>query len=202
MAGYEQRRRARPGHLAAALIVLGMGSCSTAPDGPPRAQGDICLIFDERPAWRVAVDAAASRWDVPAELVMAIIWKESGFRGEARPPKDYALGVIPWGRVSSAYGYAQAIDGTWDWYREETGNGWADRDDFEDAADFVGWYLDKTRAMNGVARHDAYSHYLAYHEGHTGFRRGSHRAKGWLLDAARRVAARAARYRGQLARCS
>ena len=133
---------------------------------------------------------------------MAIIWAESSFRSEARPRKNYALGVIPWGRASSAYGYAQAIDGTWDWYRRDSGNSGADRDDFEDAADFVGWYMAKTMAKNGVATHDAFSHYLAYHDGHTGFKRGDWRNKSWLQQVATRVADQAVRYRGQLHSCT
>ncbi len=133
---------------------------------------------------------------------MAIIWRESSFRAQARPPKQYTLGVIPWGRASSAYGYAQAIDGTWDWYRRETGNSGADRDDFDDAADFVGWYMAKTMATNGVLMHDAFNQYLAYHDGHTGYKRGDWRSKGWLQQAATRVADQAVRYRGQLHRCT
>ncbi|MEM6678914.1 MAG: hypothetical protein AAF675_13695, partial [Pseudomonadota bacterium] len=121
---------------------------------------------------------------------------------EARTPRTYFLGMIPTGRVSSAYGYAQAIDSTWDWYREDSGNSGADRDDFEDAADFVGWYMAKTRRANGLPMTDAYSHYLAYHEGHTGYKRGSWQQKAWLKNAAGAVARQASRYRQQLDRCS
>ena len=97
----------------AVLMVLAVGSCSSSPSGPPSVQDDICTIFAERPDWREAVIDSAIRWGAPVEVQMAIIWKESNFRAEARPRKKYALGFIPWGRVSSAYGYAQAIDGTW-----------------------------------------------------------------------------------------
>lgn len=187
------------GALALALVV---GSCSSTPSGPPRAQDDICAIFDERPTWRDAVLASAKRWGAPPEVQMAIIWKESSFRAEAKPPKRYALGFIPRGRASSAYGYAQAIDSTWDWYRRETGNRGADRNDFDDAADFVGWYMAKTMSTNGVQQYDAFAHYLAYHEGHTGYRRGDWQKKDWLRQAATRVADQAVRYRGQYHRCS
>ena len=34
--------------------------------------------------------------------------------------------------------------------------------------------------VNGVALHDAYNQYLAYHEGKAGFARGSYRGKAWL----------------------
>lgn len=176
-------------------------SCSSTPKGPPRHQDNICSIFDERPDWREATEASAARWGAPVEVQMAIMWRESSFRADARTPKTYALGFIPWGRVSSAYGYSQAIDGTWDWYREETGNSGADRDDFEDSADFVGWYMAKTRRVNGLDMHDAFNHYLAYHEGHTGYRRGNWRSKAWLLGAADQVSNQANRYRAQLRNC-
>jgi hypothetical protein len=145
--------------------------------------------------------ASAQKWGAPVPVQMAIIWRESNFRGAVRPPKKYILGVIPNGHQSSAYGYAQAIDGTWDWYRKDTGNSRADRTDFDDAADFVGWYMSKTVNQNGIGMHDAYNQYLAYHEGHAGHRRGSFRRKGWLMDVASKVAGQAARYRGQLRGC-
>jgi len=50
--------------------------------------------------------------------------------------------------------------------------------------------------------HDAFSQYLAYHEGHVGYRRGDWRGKARLQAAATRVADQAVRYRGQLHRCS
>ncbi|MEM6906762.1 MAG: transglycosylase SLT domain-containing protein, partial [Pseudomonadota bacterium] len=156
-------------------------------DGPPRAQNDVCAIFAERPAWRDAIRASALKWGAPEAVQMAIIWRESSFRAEARPPRTYFAGVVPTGRVSSAYGFAQAIDGTWDWYRDETGNRGADRDDFEDAADFVGWYMAKTSRSNGIGMADAYHQYLNYHEGHAGFRRGGWRQKDWLRRAASQV---------------
>ena len=187
--------------VGALALALAVGSCSSSPSGPPRAQDDICAIFAERPGWRQAVYDSAVRWGAPVEVQMAIIWKESSFRGKVRPPKRYALGVIPWGRASSAYGFAQAIDGTWEWYKRDSGNSGADRDDFDDAADFVGWYMAQTLMTNGILMHDAFNQYLAYHEGHTGFQRGDWRAKRWLQNAATRVADQAVRYRGQLRQC-
>jgi hypothetical protein len=187
--------------LVAALAVLMVGSCASEPEGPPRAQDDICAIFAERPGWREAMLASAARWGTPIDVKMAIIWRESSFRAEARPPKTYTMGVIPTGRLSSAYGYSQAIDGTWAWYARESGNDRADRTDFADAADFVGWYMAKSRASVGLSLEDAYSHYLAYHEGHAGYRSGRWRAKGWLREAAAQVRRQAARYRTQLRDC-
>ncbi|MGF1444690.1 MAG: transglycosylase SLT domain-containing protein [Pikeienuella sp.] len=190
--------------IAAIALPLVIGACasSTDPSVSMRAQGDACALFAEQPEWYHATRQAAERWGVPVELQLAIIWRESSFRSDVRPPKKYRLGFIPAGHVSSAYGYAQAIDGTWDWYREETGNRNADRTDFEDAADFVGLYVNKTVRSNDIQVFDAFNQYLNYHEGHTGFRRGDWQQKDWLQRAAREVAEQAARYRGQLARCA
>ena len=168
----------------------------------PGNQHDLCAIFAERPQWRDAALASAKRWGAPVPVQMAIIWRESSFRAEARAPRKYLLGVIPNGHVSSAYGFAQAIDGTWNWYREETGNSGADRTDFADAVDFVGWYMAKSFTDNGIGMNDAYNQYLAYHEGHAGHRRGSYNAKAWLLAVADRVADRAEDYRTQYRGCS
>lgn len=192
--------------VAGALLLLASGALASCGwfgySGPPRSQNDICAIFAERPDWRDAMEASQRRWGAPIPVQMAIIWQESSFRSDARPPKRYILGLIPYGRISSAYGYAQALDGTWKWYRDETGNSGADRDDFEDSADFVGWYMAKSRNRNGIRMRDAYNQYLAYHEGHAGHRRGSHNKKGWLKRVANKVAGQAERYRNQFARCS
>ncbi|MGF1660601.1 MAG: transglycosylase SLT domain-containing protein [Rubrimonas sp.] len=183
-----------------ALCCAMLAACAGHEDVQPRDVSDICAIYRDNPHWATLARESARKWSAPEEVKMAIIWRESSFRAEARPPRKYFLGV-PTGRLSSAYGYPQAIDGTWDWYRKETGNSRAERDDFEDAIDFVGWYLDKTRAMNGVPTQDAFSQYIAYHEGHGGYRSGAWRAKPDVRRAASQVAAQAARYRAQLSRC-
>ena len=188
--------------LTVTLLIIASCSGSRVADGVPRNQSNLCAIFAEFPQWREAAIASSRKWGAPVEVQMAIIWRESSFRAAVRPPKKYILGIIPNGNISSAYGYAQAIDGTWNWYRRDTGNRRADRTDFSDAVDFVGWYMNQSVRQNGIGMHDAYNQYLAYHEGHGGHRSGSYNAKSWLLKAARGVASRAATYRGQLRRCS
>ena len=85
------------------------------------------------------------------------------------------------GRQSSAYGYSQALDGTWDDYQKEHGGWGARRDSIDDATDFMGWYFKKSEEDLGISLVDTKNQYLAYHEGRTGYRRGSHNGKGWLL---------------------
>ena len=159
--------------IAILAILVAASSCATT-SGPPNDIENACAIFEDRPRWADAVADSSRKWGAPAEVQLAIIWRESSFIDDARPSKEYVLGVVPWGRKSSAYGYSQALDGTWDWYREDTGNGGADRDDFSDAVDFVGWYMTRTAEANGASMTDAYTQYLAYHEGHTGYRRGDY----------------------------
>jgi hypothetical protein len=168
---------------------------------PPRNVSDACAIFAEYGDWRPAAQAASRRWGAPLPVLLAIIHQESAFRADARPPRTWYLGFIPGPRSSSAYGYSQALDGTWDHYIAATGNRSADRNQFDAAVDFVGWYVNETARRNHVAKNDAYRQYLAYHEGHGGFAQGSYRKKTWLMERARQVSRQADRYRAQLARC-
>lgn len=186
--------------LATLLTLSGCATMST-----PSQQNDVCSIFDQNPDWLDDAREASRRWNAPVSAMMAIIWRESSFRHDARPPKKYVLfGTIPWGRVSSAYGFSQALDGTWNWYLKDTGRTsyFTSRDDFGDAVDFVGWYMAKTKQANGLSMGDVISHYLAYHEGHGGYKRGTYRSKSWLIKAARQVGKQAERYRSQLRSCS
>jgi hypothetical protein len=185
--------------LLAALLAV--AACGGARYDPPRNLDDACAIVGERRGWLSEMQRVERRWGVPVHVQMATIYHESRFRGDARTPVRYVVGIIPMGRQSSAYGYAQAIDGTWDWYRRDTGNWRAKRDRFDDAVDFIGWYMTETERRNGVSKQDTRNQYLAYHEGHTGFSRGSYRSKSWLLRVADQAAARAEMYRGQLASC-
>ncbi|MDV4169961.1 lytic transglycosylase [Rhodovulum sp. FJ3] len=187
--------------LRAVLLLMLVASCSGGDKSPPRNLDNACSIVDQRPKYLKAFKRTERKWGVPVHVQMATIYQESRFDGDARTPVQYVLGIIPMGRQSSAYGYAQALDGTWDEYRKDTGRRGADRDDIYDASDFIGWYMNKTRDRNGIALSDARNQYLAYHEGHTGYARGSYRSKSWLVRVADQVAARADTYRSQLTRC-
>tara|TARA_R110000751_G_scaffold35643_9_gene87601 strand:- start:541 stop:1119 length:579 start_codon:yes stop_codon:yes gene_type:complete len=186
---------------AASLLALGILS-GCASDSQPDNVENACAIFDDRPHWERAIFRAERKWNAPAHVAMAIIWKESSFRDDAAPPKKYILGFIPNGRISSAYGFSQAIDGTWDWYKKETGNSGADRDDFDDASDFVGWYMAKSNNLDGIAMTDAYNQYLAYHEGHAGFRSGRWKDKAWLRRVASEVHRKSLEYERHIAVCT
>jgi len=182
----------------ATIAVLPL-ACSTR---PPNDVDDGCEIFSDKGSWYRHADASYRRWGVPVHVQLAIVYQESSFVDDARPKRKKILGLIPWKRPSSAYGYAQATDGTWEWYIRDTGNRGADRDDFDDAVDFIGWYGNQTHRRLGVSKWDAYNQYLAFHEGHTGYARGSHKRKGWLLGVANEVERRSRRYKTQLEGCA
>lgn len=167
----------------------------------PRALEDACAMFSKKQDWSQNTRAAYQRWGIPVHLQLAIIYQESKFSADARPPRTRVFGLIPWGQASSSYGYAQATAETWQWYRKKTGHHAAARDEFSDAVDFIGWYCTTSNELLGIPKGDAYRQYLAYHEGHSGFLRGTHRKKRWLLRVAREVERRANRYRSQLAHC-
>lgn len=192
------RDRVGPGWGITLGMALLLAACTTA---PPGNVNDACAIFAENDDWLPPAKSASQRWGVPLPVLLAIIYYESSFRADAQPPRRWILGFIPGPRPSSAYGYSQALDGTWERYVAATGKRGADRDDFGDAVDFIGWYVNETAQRNRVAKSDAYNQYLAYHEGQEGFARGTHRQKPWLMQRAGQVRQQAERYRAQLNRC-
>jgi hypothetical protein len=168
---------------------------------PPGYIDDACALFEKRPEWYQPTLETERHWGLPIEVQLAILRQESSFRYDAKPPRIRILGIIPWDRATSAYGYAQAIDATWERYRRQTGNSGARREDFAAAVDFVGWYAHHSYTRLGIDKSDAFNQYLAYHEGHQGFRQQSHQEKPWLLGVAQKVQEYAERYKQQLRRC-
>ena len=53
----------------------------------------------------------------------------------------------------------------------------------------------------GIELHDTRRQYLAYHEGRTGYARGSYNRKSWLMRIAGELEGRAAMYQVQLIGC-
>lgn len=184
--------------LVIVSTVVLLTSCATA---QPRHPENICSMFAEKRGWHKAALHSERKWGTSMHIPMAFMFQESTFRAKAKPPRRKIAGFIPWRRLSSAYGYAQAIDGTWREYQRATGETWRVRDDFADATDFIHWYMRRAIERNGVSPSDAYNLYLNYHEGLAGFARNSHIEKPWLLKAANSVQLRSQRYRSQYESC-
>jgi len=171
------------------------------PRKAPENPDNICKIFRENKKWYKSANASYQRWGTPVPVLMAIMHQESRFKARIKPPRTTCLCIFPGPRPSSAYGYSQALDSTWEKYKRATGNSGADRDDFDDAVDFIGWYCNLSHRKCGIAKNDAYNLYLAYHEGHGGFLRKTYRKKSWLLKVAGKVKRRSRSYQNQMALC-
>lgn len=187
---------------ALALLMLAISfAWITARNAPPKQPENLCSIFEEKRWWYRAAKRSAKEWGVSEAIQLAIMYQESSFKARIKPPRRRFLWIFPGPRPSTAFGFSQALDGTWEAYRDSTGRHQARRDDFADAAHFIGWYADQTQRQTGLAKSDAYNLYLAYHEGPGGYTRGTHQRKAWLLRTARRVETRARRYQQQYESC-
>ncbi|WP_367605861.1 hypothetical protein [Legionella sp. W05-934-2] len=168
---------------------------------PPDNVNNVCSIFQQYPEWYGDAQRVQSHWQIPIPVQMAIIHQESRFNGRAKPPRTKLLWVIPWKRPSTASGYTQALNMTWQQYKNERGGAFASRDEFGKAVDFIGWYAHRARKRAGISAANAYALYLAYHEGIGGYMRKTYLQKEWLVNVARKVKQRAIIYENQLERC-
>ena len=187
--------------LRALALLVFVAACGSDNYSAPRNLDNACAIVDERPSYLNAMKRTERRWGVPLAVQLATLYQESKFIGNARTPMRDSAGLVPAGRVSSAYGYSQALDGTWDDYKKAVGGWRARRDDIDDATDFMGWYFNLSRDELGISLSDTRNQYLAYHEGRTGYARGSYNRKDWLLRVSKEVADRAILYDTQLRFC-
>ena len=183
------------------LILISFFILFSCASKPPAKQENICSIFEQKSSWYRLANKSYEKWGAPIHVQMSILRQESAFQNRVKPERTKILGVIPWKRKSSAFGYTQAIDATWDWYRTENKKPLASRVNFADAIDFTGWYINKSNKINGISKSDAYSQYLAYHEGHGGYKKKSYKNQNWLIDVANKVKLRSVKYKSQLNEC-
>ena len=189
----------RVSKIGLALVsLLVMPACVSA---SPKDPNNICSILSQNKSWYAAAAKAAKRWGMPMHIGLAFIHRESSFVAKAKPPRKKVLGIVPWRRSSSAYGYAQATDEAWKDYKKDTGRRFVQRDDFADAIDFIGWYNDRSSKLLKLRKNDAYRLYLAYYNGHTGYSQGRWRKSSTIKGYAKKAASQASLYRKQLRKC-
>ncbi|MDZ7924682.1 MAG: hypothetical protein U5M23_11575 [Marinagarivorans sp.] len=182
--------------VIAAILLL--QACSTY---RPSAMDDACKIFGDHKKWYKQARHSTEKYGTPIATQLAFIYQESRFKDNARPPRTTFLGFIPGPRKSDAYGYAQVKDDTWQWYKSKAGVWGVDRDDFGDTVLFVGWYNQQSQKQLGIGLGDAYNQYLAYHEGHGGYKRKTYTKKPSLIAVAKKVSVRAQMYQRQITHC-
>ena len=181
------------------LIVLFfflITGCSSIPSNTANS----CLIFDERYLWFKHAKKVEQKWGTPIYIQLAIIKMESDFDWLAKPPRKKIFKIVPFKRPSSSFGYSQAVIGTWEQYKKETGNKLASRARFKDSVDFIGWYTNKTETILKISKKDAFKQYLAYHEGWGNFKHYKKNKK--VIGLAKKVEKQSKIYRKQLLKCS
>lgn len=202
--------------LSSGIALLLLNGCSTphkpssvnygknvqiTPSNPLRrgAHENLCEIFRDNPVWYRDAHHSQRRWGTPIAVKFAFIYQESRFVANASPKTSTTIFS---NKTSSAFGYAQALDGTWGDYVKSTGNHQAHRSNMRDALDFIGWYNNNANRRIGLQGNQVRELYLAYHEGITGYSMGTFNKKTWLLTVAEQVQERAIRYDQQLRSCN
>ena len=182
------------------FLLLITNSCSVI-SKKKFSQDHACSILESKRSWKRAVTKTQQKWGISAGLQLSFILTESNFRPRAKTQKTYFLGFFPTGRLSSAFGYAQAIDSTWEAYQNNSGNRFSSRTSFSDSVDFIGWYTNETTRKLKIKKSDVFNQYLAYHQGHRGYLSGNYKNKPNLMKAAKRTEKNAFKYNSQLRNC-
>ena len=175
--------------------ILFISACSSV----PKNTSSSCSIFNERYLWYKHAKKTEEKWGTPIYVQLAIIKMESDFDWLAKPARQKIFKVIPFKRPSSSFGYSQAVKGTWEQYKKETGNKFATRTRFKDSVDFIVWYTNKTESILKISKKDTYRQYLAYHEGWGAYKNYKDNQKVIIL--AKKVEKQADKYKAQLKKC-
>ena len=177
------------------LIIFLVSACSSIPSNTSNS----CSIFSERYLWYKHTKNSEKKWGTPIYLQLAIIKMEADFDWLAKPPRKKLFKVIPYKRPSSSFGYSQAVKGTWEQYKKETGNKLATRTRFKDSVDFIGWYTNKTEKILKISKKNAFQQYIAYHEGWGNYKNYKQNQK--VISLAKKVENQSNKYKSQLEEC-
>ena len=177
------------------ILIILVSACSSI----PKNTSSSCSIFNEKYLWYKHAKSTEKKWGTPIYVQLAIIKMESGFDWLAKPQRQKLFKIIPFKRPSSSFGYSQAVNGTWEQYKSETGNNLATRARFKDSVDFIGWYTDKTESLLKISKEDAFRQYIAYHEGWGGYKNYENNKKVIVL--AKKVKKQSDNYKSQLQKC-
>jgi hypothetical protein len=170
----------RKTNLYLLILLLFLTACSSVPKNTKNS----CAIFEDRYLWYKHTKKVEEKWGVPVHIQLAFVKKESDFNWLAKPPRHKLFKVIPYKRKSSSFGYSQAIKGTWEQYKRETGNKYATRARFK---------------LLKIPKNDAYRQYLAYYKGWGDYKNYSKDQKAIIY--AKSTKDTASNYRKQLTVC-
>ena len=177
------------------LLLFIISACSSV----PKNTSNSCAIFSERYLWYKYAKKTEKKWGTPIHIQLAIIKMESDFDWLAKPARQKIFKIIPFKRPSSSFGYSQAVRGTWEQYKNETGNKFAMRTRFKDSVDFIGWYTNKSKSILKIPMRDTFRQYIAYHEGWGAYKNYKKNQK--VIKLAKKVKIQSDKYRLQLKKC-
>ena len=180
------------------IVFFFLASCSSIPKHPSNA----CKIFGEKYLWYKHSSKSSKEYGAPIYIILAFVNKESGFNRWAKPKRKKLFKIVPYKRPSSSFGYSQAVEKTWELYKQETNNPLALRTRFKDSVMFIGWYISKTNKINKVPLNDPYRQYLNYYLGWGGYAKKVYKTDKNAILFAKSVEKQSKIYKNQLSKCS
>lgn len=184
------------------LQFLFLSGCATIiEEKRPDNIDNACHILKENKGWNRTLHFIERDWGIEPHVILSVMYQESSFNHRARPVSGRRWFFFNRYK-STARGYSQALDGTWNEYKEQNNKGrFTRRSSFSDSADFMGWYMNRTHRQTRIKKDDTYNLYLAYHEGNGGWTRKTYSQKPWLIETSKRVDQRANRFRDEIQNC-
>jgi hypothetical protein len=106
-----------------ALAAMAATACASMPTPSQSEIANACTLLDANRQWHEALRDSARNWGAPMGFQLAVMKQESSFKHDARPPRGDRqwFGLIEGDYISSAHGYSQALDSTWEMYKAQTG---------------------------------------------------------------------------------
>ena len=179
------------------IIFFFFISCTSVPKYPANA----CKIFGEKYLWYKHAKNSSEKYGAPVHTILAFVNKESGFNRWAKPKRKKLFKILPYKRPSSSFGYSQAVNKTWELYKNETNNPLALRARFKDSVMFIGWYMSKTKKINKIPLNDSYRQYLNYYLGWGNYAKKTYKTDKKAIIYAKKVQEQSKIYKNQLTEC-
>ena len=179
------------------ILLFFLTSCSSVPKYPQNA----CKIFGQKYLWYKSTKKSSDTYGAPIHIILAFVNKESGFNRWAKPKRKKLFKILPYKRPSSSFGYSQAVNKTWELYKNETNNPLALRARFKDSVMFIGWYMSKTKKINKIPLNDSYRQYLNYYLGWGNYAKKTYKTDKKAIIYAKKVQEQSKIYKNQLTEC-
>jgi hypothetical protein len=184
------------------LVIIAIESkINSGESKSTRYVNNACKMLKENPDWYLSLKASEDKWKTPIHIQLGMIRQESAFKHNAKPKRANRWHEFGDNFSSTAKGYSQALNGTWDHYLKSTRGALKSRSSFKDATDFIGWYNSKSKNNNNISLDDPKQLYLAYHEGWNGYRLKTYEKKKFLTQSIKNVVYWSDKYKAQLSHC-